>query len=294
MELFYCNTIENNICRLNEEESSHCIRVLRHKEGNIIKVIDGNSKLLTCKISLAHPKRTEAIILECEENWGSHNYFLEMAVCPTKNTDRYEWFVEKACELGVDSIVPVIGEHSERKKIKKERVERIAISAIKQSLKASVPQIHDCICVKDYILNHSANNFNNINHSNNNLHQKDNNLKLIAYCFENDENKRVSIVDILQAYLKNNPNKKSLLSDSNKPLDKISNINISILIGPEGDFSKEEAELAIKNGWQAVHLGPSRLRTETAALTAVESVYLSSLLFSNDGNLRVYTDLDNR
>lgn len=237
MELFYSQDIQGGICSLDKDESTHCIKVLRHKVGDEINVIDGCGTLFKCRISSDNHKGVEAIVLSATEGWGGHNYHLHMAVCPTKNNDRYEWFVEKACEIGIDEISPVIGEHSERKILKTARIEKILISAAKQSLKATVPAVHEPISVKEFI--HAAKGSSDT-------------LKLIAYCFEDENIPRRSIKEVLNE----NPS-----------------TDVMILIGPEGDFSKSEAEAALADGFIPVHLGDSRLRTETAALTAAASVY---------------------
>ena len=235
MELFYSCDIEGSVCRLDHDESGHCIKVLRHRAGDEISVIDGCGTLYRCRITSDSHKGVEALILDKTENWGSHPYHLHLAVCPTKNNDRYEWFAEKACEIGLDKISPVIGEHSERRIFKTSRIEKILVSAAKQSLKGAVPLVNEPVSVKDFI--------------------KENNesaLKLIAYCFEDDRVPRRSIKEVLQSY---------------------TGSDVVVLIGPEGDFSHEEAELAIEHGFIPVHLGDSRLRTETAALTAVAAAY---------------------
>lgn len=237
MELFYSQDIQGTICRLDKDESTHCVKVLRHREGDEISVIDGCGTLYRCRIISDSHKGVEAAVLSATEGWGSHNYHLHMAVCPTKNNDRYEWFAEKACEIGIDEISPVIGEHSERKILKTARVEKILISAAKQSLKATVPTIHEPVSVKDFIQK---------------FKDSSDILKLIAYCFEDENIPRRSIKEVLNG----NPS-----------------TDIVILIGPEGDFSKAEAEAALASGFIPVHLGESRLRTETAALTAAASVY---------------------
>lgn len=236
MELFYSNDIACGICRLNQDESAHCIKVLRHRTGDEITVIDGCGTLYRCRITSDSPKGVETIVVSSEEGWGSHPYRLHMAVCPTKNNDRYEWFAEKACEIGVDEISPVIGEHSERRIFKTTRLEKILVSAAKQSLKAAVPIVNEPVSVKDFIIES----------------EKKDALKMIAYCFEDERVPRRSIKDVLEG------------SDCSE---------IIILIGPEGDFSRSEAELALEKGFIPVHLGASRLRTETAALTAVSAVY---------------------
>ena len=238
MELFYAYEVSGRSCRLDAEESSHCVRVLRHRAGDEVDVIDGQGTLFHCRLTQDSPKGAEAEILSQQADWGSHPYRLTLGCCPTKNNDRFEWFVEKATELGVDRIVPLIGEHSERKVYKTERALRIALSATKQSLKARIPEIAEPLSVKDFLC-HSE--------------RSEESLQLIAYCFEDATHPRQSIRQILEAS---------------------SARDITILIGPEGDFSPEEAQLAIDRGYVPVHLGASRLRTETAAVTAVEAVYL--------------------
>lgn len=237
MELFYSRDIEGGICQLDKDESTHCIKVLRHRAGDEISVIDGCGTLYKCRITSDSHKGVEAVVLSTTERWGSHNYHLQMAVCPTKNNDRYEWFAEKACEIGLDEIFPVIGEHSERKILKTPRIEKILISAAKQSLKATIPTIHEPLSVTEFIQS---------------CDKSPDTLRLIAYCFEDERIPRRSIKEVLNEYSAN---------------------KIIILIGPEGDFSKAEADTALANGFIPVHLGESRLRTETAALTAAASVY---------------------
>lgn len=238
MEIFYAQRIKDGICRLDAEESGHLVRVLRHRVGDEISVIDGHGTLYTCTLELADPREAVARVLREEPDWGAHPYFLNMAVCPTKNADRYEWFAEKATELGLDVITPVIGEHSERRVFKGERLRRVLLSASKQSLKGAVPEVAEPLSVKQFISDHAG---------------RSDALRLIACCFEG-EAPRVPAMEAIQAF---------------------AGREIIILIGPEGDFSREESALAVEAGFVPVHLGPSRLRTETAALTAVEAVYLA-------------------
>ena len=238
MELFYASEVSGRYCRLDAEESAHCVRVLRHRAGDEVDVMDGRGTLYHCRLTQDNPKGAEAEILSEQADWGAHPYHLTIGCCPTKNNDRFEWFVEKATELGVDRIVPLIGEHSERKVYKTERALRIALSATKQSLKARIPEIAEPLSVKDFISERS-----------------EESLRLIAYCFEDEAHPRRSI-------------KEALETAREAPR------NITVLIGPEGDFSPEEASLALAGGYIPVHLGTSRLRTETAAVTAVEAVYL--------------------
>ena len=240
MEIFWTEDIAGGICRLGEEESAHCVRVLRHRAGDRINVIDGHGTMYECTLVADSPKGAEARIEQAHQNWGGHPYDLTMAVCPTKNIDRYEWFAEKATEFGVDRIVPVIGEHSERKILKPERMNRILLSAAKQSLKASIPELSDTISVRDFIGSTAGTDA----------------LKMIAYCFD-DGQERHSIREVLE----NNDAKE-----------------VIVLIGPEGDFSREEADAAVAAGYVPVHIGESRLRTETAALASVSMLYYRNLV----------------
>ena len=260
MELFYAHEVSGSFCRLDAEESGHCVRVLRHRAGDEIDVIDGMGTLYHCRLTDDNPKGAEAQVLRTTPDWNAHPYHLTLGCCPTKNNDRFEWFVEKATELGVDRIVPLIGERSERKVYKTDRAARIALSATKQSLKARIPEIAEPMKVKDFILDRlpeegpvspegapalfSA--------TEGDAPSEGKSLKLIAYCFEG-ETLRTSIKSALKAF---------------------KGTEITVLIGPEGDFSPEEARLALQNGYLPIHLGNSRLRTETAAVTAVEAVYL--------------------
>lgn len=236
MEIFYSHDIEGNILHLDVEESAHCVKVLRHRSGDEICVIDGEGTLYHCILSDASPKGAVAVIRESEGNWGSHPYRLTLAVCPTKNNERFEWFAEKSTEIGADVISPVIGDHSERKVYKTERLRKILLSAAKQSLKGAVPIATEPVSVREFIASAPAGS-----------------LKLIAYCDE-QMGLRTSIKQALEQ------------SDSR---------DIVVLIGPEGDFSKEEVGLALSRGFLPVHLGTSRLRTETAAVTAAEAVYFN-------------------
>lgn len=243
MEIFYSEEVNSSFCHIGGDEAVHLVKVLRHRVGDEINVIDGLGTMYKCVLTSASPKSADAQVIESFPSWGGHPYRLTLAVCPTKNIDRYEWFIEKATELGVDRIVPLIGEHSERKIVKPERLGKILLSAAKQSLKAKIPELADMVTVKDFIK--SAN------------YLPDNTgkcgrLGLIAYCFEEEGAERISVKDALNSY------------DGD---------DITILIGPEGDFSREEALLAIEAGMRPVHLGNSRLRTETAAVTAAEAAY---------------------
>ena len=239
MEIFFSDNIEGDLLWLDREESAHCVRVLRHREGDEICVIDGCGTLFSCTLTDASDKNACARITGRQRDWGGHPYNLTLAVCPTKNNDRYEWFAEKATEIGVDTIVPVIGEHSERKVFKTERLRKILLSAAKQSLKGAIPQMKEPQSVLSFIKDADADA-----------------LRMIACCFEDESVPRLSVMDVLRG------------SDKK---------DIVVMIGPEGDFSRREAQEALAAGFIPVHLGPSRLRTETAAVTAAEAVYLNSI-----------------
>jgi len=238
MELFYSSDIQGGIVRLDPEESAHCARVLRHRAGDGISVIDGTGPLYRCRLTGDDPRGAVAEVMEVLPDFGAHPYRLTMAVCPTKNIDRYEWFVEKATEIGVDAIAPVTGDHSERKVLRADRLERLVLSAAKQSLKGRIPEVLPVRSVQELIAGAPASA-----------------LRLIAYCDESLP-ERHSIVEALK---------------------EARGREIVVLIGPEGDFSPAEVAAALQAGFVPVHLGPSRLRTETAALTAVQAVYLSCI-----------------
>ena len=241
MELFYAYEVSDGMCRLDAEESGHCVRVLRHRAGDPVDVIDGQGTLYHCSLVDDSPKGASARVLSSVADFGGHPYRLTIGCCPTKNNERFEWFVEKATEVGVDRIVPLIGDRSERKVYKTERAARIALSAAKQSLKARIPEVCEPVSVRAFVAD---------------APQDDKALRLIAYCFEEASAPRISIREALAGY---------------------AGRDVTVLIGPEGDFSPEEARLALLQGYIPVHLGPSRLRTETAAVTAATAVYLRYL-----------------
>lgn len=153
MLLFYTPEIEahHSSFLLSEDESKHAIRVLRLQVGDIIYLIDGRGGLYKTEIIDPHPKRTTLRVIQVTEKYGRTSYQLHMAVAPTKNIDRLEWFLEKATEIGVHEFTPVICERSERKEVKVERLKKIVVSAAKQSLKAYVPQVNPAISFSKFI-----------------------------------------------------------------------------------------------------------------------------------------------
>ena len=258
MIVFYADRVWDGICHLPAEESAHCVRVLRHQEGDEISVIDGEGTLYTCVLEDADAKAATARIVREEPDWGAHPYVLTLAVCPTKNIDRYEWMAEKATEVGLDCLQPVIGDHSERRVFKPERMQRILLSASKQSLKGAIPKVADAMSVREFIAGCTAQ------------------VRLIACCFEG-ETPRLSVAQAIAAASPSADLKEPAAgAPSNRtPEHGVAKPEIAILIGPEGDFSREEVELAVKAGFVPVHLGASRLRTETAGLVAAVAVYLT-------------------
>ncbi len=229
MQLFYTPelTSETKHFTFSKEESKHIVRVLRKKEDDVLHITNGKGFMFMAKITIADQKNCVIEILS-HEFQEPKSYQLHLAVAPTKMNDRYEWFLEKATEIGIDTITPIICDHSERKVIKAERFEKIIQSATKQSLTAYFPELKPAISFSDFIKTHT-----------------DNQL-FIAHC---EENKKQSLKEALQ------------------PAQ-----NVTILIGPEGDFSTKEIELALANNYIPVTLGDTRLRTETAAIVACHSV----------------------
>ncbi len=242
MEIFYSNNISGEFIELSESESAHCVKVLRHKVGDCIKVSGGDGNLYNAQIEEITSKKTVLKILSVEAPEYVRPYYLHVAVAPTKNIDRIEWFLEKATEMGIDRITPLLCSHSERKVFKKERGDKIVLSAAKQSLKYDLPQLDELTPFKDFIKE---------------LDSFDG-KKYICFCdreavgSDGTVHKRISMSEAV--------GQKALF-----------------LIGPEGDFSRDEVLLAIDNGFIPVSLGESRLRTETAALLCVSATYFSHL-----------------
>ncbi|MEL0026258.1 MAG: RsmE family RNA methyltransferase [Schleiferiaceae bacterium] len=228
MQLFYGH-IEGTEFHLDAGEVQHCVKVLRKSVGDHIHFITGDGSLYEGEISFVSKSKVYGAFTKVEHEFGKVPYHLTMAIAPTKSMDRIEAFVEKAVEMGISRIIPIICEHSERRTIKTERLRKIALSATKQSLKGAIVHIDEAMTFQDF------------------LAEKQEQL-MIAHC-ENDETKK-GIKEII---------------DSSRPL--------CIMIGPEGDFSPAEVQAAISAGAKPIHLGSSRLRTETAGLVAVATVY---------------------
>lgn len=232
MQLFYVPNISGAKVILNETESKHAVKVLRLQTGSVVQVIDGKGGFYEAEIANAHPKKCELKITHAEKDFGKRNFRVHIAIAPTKNNDRFEWFLEKCTEIGIDEITPLLCEHSERKVVKPERLEKILVSAIKQSLKAYLPKLNPLTPFSEIIKNTTYS------------------KKYIAHCYEGEK-----------IHLKNMP---------------VTNKDVLILIGPEGDFSPEEVELAKRQGFEEISLGTARLRTETAGVVACHIVNLAN------------------
>jgi 16S rRNA (uracil1498-N3)-methyltransferase len=216
--------IQNNAAILNEDESLHCVKVLRHKVGDVIRVIDGKGTRAIGTIQAAHAKQCVVLLTEKETVASNRNYHLHIAIAPTKNMERIEWFVEKAVEIGIDEISFIKCKNSERTVVKDERILKVAESAVKQSQQAYIPKLNSLVDFKEFIRSASSD------------------IKLIAHCEK----------DVKE-------NLKKYISDKR---------SYTVLIGPEGDFTKDEIVQALASGYLPVALGESRLRTETAGLYA--------------------------
>lgn len=227
MQLFYCPNIDSGSLFLNTEESKHCTKVLRKKEGDIIHLIDGNGTFYDAKILIASQKK---VLFKLIRKWieNPRPYSLHIAIAPTKNNNRFEWFLEKATEIGVDQITPIICSHSERKVINNDRMEKIILSATKQSIKSKIPVLNQAI------------EFNNF------VKKNQNSNCFIAHCEQVPK----------------------------KNLQTVVSAKSTILIGPEGDFSQQEIDLALNNNFKPISLGNSRLRTETAGIVACHTIAL--------------------
>ena len=230
MQLFYHSDILKTTKEISfsKEESRHIVKVLRKTEGDQLNITDGKGNFYQSVIIQAHDKKCLVKITNIESRPKTWNYYLHIAIAPTKNNDRFEWFLEKATEIGIDEITPVICENSERRQLKTDRMQKVILSAMKQSLKFNLPVLNEPVKLKDFIV------------------KKEWDLGLIAHCEDGPKQE-------LKSFL---------------PFHK----KIMILIGPEGDFSINEIQLAQKHELSPIGLGTSRLRTETAGIVACNTV----------------------
>lgn len=151
MQLFYVPNISGAEVILDETESKHAIRVLRLQKGNPVEIIDGAGGFYTARITDANPKKCRLNIIESQKEFGKKDFQLHIAIAPTKNIERFEWFLEKATEIGIDEITPLLTSHSERKTVNHDRLEKILVSAIKQSLKAYLPKLNNLTTFKELV-----------------------------------------------------------------------------------------------------------------------------------------------
>jgi 16S rRNA (uracil1498-N3)-methyltransferase len=225
MHVFYTPDITGTDYILNEEESRHCMKVLRLVIGDVVHLIDGRGGLYEAEIVSESKRNVTLSVLHTTTAYQKRNHSLHIAVAPTKNIDRLEWFLEKATEIGIDQITPVICDRSERKIVKIDRLNKVITSAVKQSLQAYHPVLNEAVSFRDFIAKHKAD------------------YQMIAHCIDGEPRNFISQVT--------EPGKSYL-----------------VLIGPEGDFTPDEIELALQNDFKPLTLGNTRLRTETAALAA--------------------------
>ena len=232
MNLFYVENIENGMAILPDDEARHCVQSLRKKAGDTIHFVDGKGGFYTGEIVEANRKRCTVRITQQQQNYEPSQVHLHIGIAPTKNINRLEWFLEKATEIGISEITPILCQRSERKTVRTDRLQKIMLTAMKQSLKAYLPKLNELTNFKDFI-------------------RTQNSVKsrtFIAHCSEGE---KPHLKDIYKAKQ-----------------------NTLILIGPEGDFSPEEVALALQHQYEAISLGKSRLRTETAGLAACHIINL--------------------
>lgn len=228
---FYAPDIASTLT-LPESDSQHAVRVLRLREGDELTVVDGRGRRYRCVITGAHQRHTSVEIISSEIVAPSWSGEIVAAVAPSKHLDRMEWMTEKLTEIGVSRIVPILCRRSERRELKPERLEKIAVSAMKQSLKAVLPTVEPLTPVEEIIARYAGA------------------QSFIAYC-----DRTIPRHELVESYRTGCP-------------------VTAVMIGPEGDFAPEEIASAIGAGWQPVALGPERLRTETAAFRAVDTIHV--------------------
>lgn len=228
MHYFFAPNILNNQSILDEEESLHLSKVLRLKEGEEVFLMNGKGGIFKGTILRTHAKQSLIGSIELVEQQRARRVHLHIALVPTKQMERFEWFLEKAVELGIEEITPITSNRGYRFQVKEERLMKIVLSAMKQSKNAFLPKLNPVTKLSNFVV------------------QQRLETCFIAHC---EESNKVSW--------------STCVSSSEK---------LCLLIGPEGDFTQEEIESSILNGFQPVHLGTSRLRTETAGIYAAASV----------------------
>ncbi len=234
MQIFYCKDVSGDRAVFSREESAHCLRVLRMRRGDTLTFTDGKGHLYDGVIDTDDPKGMAVTVTSVNSDPCPRNYMLHVGISPLKNDDRLEWFIEKAVETGIDVITPVICSRSEKKRIRRERLEGIIISAMKQSGRCILPKLEEPESPEEF------------------LRRPAKGKRVIATC-DSSFNRTA----ITEAFDRGD--------------------DVTILIGPEGDFTSREVETAISAGYTPVHIGAGRLRTETAGIAACCSVYLANI-----------------
>lgn len=229
MQLFYLPQISDGLVSLSSEEARHAVQVLRKKVGDELDIVDGRGTWYRGTIVEATKKSCQLSVVTIRKEMQRNDHRLIMAVSPTKSNERFEWFLEKATEIGVDEIIPLKCKRTERPRIRHDRYEKVLVSAMKQSLQAWLPKLHPLMSFAD-ALELTA----------------DSGGKYIGWCDESIE------LPLLHNY---------------QPTD-----SVCIFIGPEGDFTEEEVNKARTANFLPITLGPNRLRTETAALSATQMI----------------------
>tara|TARA_R110002074_G_scaffold203432_3_gene371357 strand:+ start:27357 stop:28064 length:708 start_codon:yes stop_codon:yes gene_type:complete len=225
MQLFYNSDLKatDTVFTFDSNESKHIIKVLRKKIGDVLWITNGEGYLFEAKIIGDSIKQCEIELISSKKTHPK-SHWLHMVVAPTKMNDRFEWFLEKVTEIGVDEITPIICDRSERKILKLDRMQRVIESAMKQSLQTYLPKLNEAVSLSEF------------------LEKPPTGLRFIAHC-ENSERHEL---------------KRRVVADQ----------DITILIGPEGDFTPNEIKSALSKGYAPVAMGKTRLRTETAAIVA--------------------------
>jgi 16S rRNA (uracil1498-N3)-methyltransferase len=228
MNIFYSQHIEGNSGILDETESQHCTKVLRLKTGDEVYLVDGKGGFHEGILSHADQKACTIDIIKSKFEFGKRNYKIHIAIAPTKNIERFEWFLEKATEIGIDAITPIICQRSERKILREDRLGKVITAAMKQCIQAYLPVFNSLTPFEKFINSDNPGN------------------KIIAHCIEGE---RLELIRLHpQSY------------------------DFTLLIGPEGDFSEKEVQLAVSKGFIPVSLGKNRLRTETAGIAACQII----------------------
>lgn len=232
MQLHFAHKIENNFAFLDEEEMQHVVKTLRKRVGDRLHLMDGKGSFYEAELMDIAKREVKFRILSTMQEALPWDFQLHLAVAPTKNADRLEWMLEKCVEIGINSFTPLLCRHSERKQLRIDRLEKIALAAAKQSHKSVLPAIAELTDLKSFLQSAKAE------------------QRFIAHCQSDD------------------------LEPLQKAFSYSAGTSAIVLVGPEGDFSPEEVELALSLGYKAISLGKSRLRTETAGLVACHTLQL--------------------